>query len=50
MIFELQEEIPADKIIEKKAAATANNSRPGAGETSLKKSPIVYHLCHSFSR
>lgn len=30
-----------DKIIEKMAAATANNSRLGAGETSDKKSPIV---------
>lgn len=30
-----------DKKNEKKAAATANNSRPSAGETSAKKSPIV---------
>lgn len=42
--------IAADKKNEKKAAATANNSRPGAGETSHSKSPTVYHLFLSFSR
>lgn len=40
----------ADKKNEKRAAATANNNRPSAGVTSAKKSPIVYHLFHSFSR
>ncbi len=33
--------VTADKIIEKRAAASDNNSRPGAGETSCKKSPTV---------
>lgn len=31
----------ADRINEKRATATANNSRPGAGETSSMKSLTV---------
>ena len=32
-----------DRSSEEKAAATANSNRPGAGETSSKKSSKVYH-------
>jgi hypothetical protein len=42
--------ITADRINEKRTAATANNSRPSAGETSVKKSYIVYHSFRCFSR
>ena len=42
--------VTADKKNEKRAAATANNSRPDAGETSYQKSPIVYHQFFGFSR
>lgn len=37
----MKQYVTADKKNEKRAAASANNSRPDAGETSSKKSFLV---------
>lgn len=37
----MKKRVTADKKNEKRAAATANNSRPGTRETSSKKLPTV---------